>query len=61
MKKSSKELESLAKDIETFDKKIKEDQKVAAFIREFASALYELYWGKCWVEWKRKRGYWKIG
>lgn len=34
LKKSPKDLESLAKDIEAFDKKIKEDEKVAAFIRE---------------------------
>jgi hypothetical protein len=34
LKKSPKDLESLAKDVETFDKKIKEDEKVASFIRE---------------------------
>lgn len=33
LKKSPKDLEALAKDIEQFDKKIKEDEKVAAFIR----------------------------
>jgi hypothetical protein len=32
LKKSPKELDSLAKDIETFDKKIKTDEKVSAFI-----------------------------
>ncbi|KAL7423164.1 ATP synthase F0 subcomplex subunit OSCP atp5 [Cryptotrichosporon argae] len=32
LKKSPKDLEQLAKDIETFDKKIKEDAKVAQFI-----------------------------
>jgi F-type H+-transporting ATPase subunit O len=34
LRKSSKELETLAKDIESFDKKIKDDAKVAAFLRE---------------------------
>jgi hypothetical protein len=34
LKKSSKDLDALAKDIETFDKKIKDDEKVAALIRE---------------------------
>ncbi|WWC62552.1 ATP synthase F1, delta subunit [Kwoniella dejecticola CBS 10117] len=33
LKKSPKDLESLAKDIEAFDKKIKEDAKVNAFIQ----------------------------
>ncbi|WVQ65793.1 ATP synthase F1, delta subunit [Kwoniella sp. B9012] len=33
LKKSPKDLESLAKDIEAFDKKIKEDAKVSAFIQ----------------------------
>ncbi|WWD18474.1 ATP synthase F1, delta subunit [Kwoniella shandongensis] len=33
LKKSPKDLESLAKDVEAFDKKIKEDAKVAAFIQ----------------------------
>jgi hypothetical protein len=32
LKKSPKELESLAKDVETFDQKIKTDEKVSAFI-----------------------------
>jgi len=35
LKKSPKELESLAKDVETFDQKIKTDEKVSAFIGEF--------------------------
>ena len=34
LKKSPKDLEALAKDIESFDKKIKEDEKGAAFIRK---------------------------
>jgi F-type H+-transporting ATPase subunit O len=34
LKKSPKDLESLAKDVEAFDKKIKEDSKIAAFIRK---------------------------
>lgn len=34
LKKGPKDLESLAKDVEVFDKKIKEDDKVASFIRE---------------------------
>ncbi|WRT67789.1 ATP synthase F1, delta subunit [Kwoniella shivajii] len=33
LKKSPKDLESLAKDIESFDKKIKDDSKVSAFIQ----------------------------
>jgi F-type H+-transporting ATPase subunit O len=32
LKKSPKELESLAKDVEAFDQKIKTDEKVSAFI-----------------------------
>jgi len=38
LKKSPKELDSLAKDIETFDKKIKTDEKVSAFIGKLMSA-----------------------
>jgi hypothetical protein len=38
LKKGPKDLESLAKDVEAFDKKIKEDDKVASFIRESWSA-----------------------
>jgi hypothetical protein len=37
LRKSPKDLESLAKDIESFDKKIKEDAKVNAFIRWYLS------------------------
>jgi hypothetical protein len=33
LKKSPKDLEALAKDVETFDQKIKSDEKIAAFIR----------------------------
>lgn len=33
LKKSPKDLEALAKDVEAFDKKIKDDAKLAAFIR----------------------------
>jgi F-type H+-transporting ATPase subunit O len=38
LKKSPKELDSLAKDIETFDKKIKTDEKVSAFIGKLIRA-----------------------
>lgn len=37
LKKSPKDLEALAKDVEAFDRKIKEDAKVAAFIRTCTS------------------------
>ena len=39
LKKSSKDLEGLARDIEAFDKKIKDDPKIASFIRA-SSAVY---------------------
>jgi F-type H+-transporting ATPase subunit O len=39
LKKSSKDLEALAKDIQAFDKKIKDDSKVAAFIRALPSVF----------------------
>jgi F-type H+-transporting ATPase subunit O len=45
LKKSPKELDSLAKDIETFDKKIKTDEKVSAFIGKL---IFADWVGKNW-------------
>ena len=39
LKKSPKDLESLAKDVEAFDKRIKEDEKIRQFIREWIEVL----------------------
>lgn len=40
LKKSSKDLEKLAGDIEAFDKRIKDDAKVSAFIRAYRFSFY---------------------
>lgn len=42
LKKGPKDLETLAKDVEAFDKQIKDDSKIAAFIRASTLILWQL-------------------